>query len=44
MADKEIREISKALKDKRAGGGKVGSKFFTGGMVNPSYGTDFDDR
>jgi hypothetical protein len=27
-----------------AGGGKVKSKFFTGGTVNPSYGTDFDDR
>ena len=27
-----------------AGGGKVGSKFFTGGSVNPSFGTDFDDR
>ena len=32
------------LIDKKAGGGKVGSKFFTGGMVNPSYGTEFDDR
>ena len=32
------------LIDKKTGGGKVGSKFFTGGMVNPSYGTEFDDR
>ena len=31
-------------RDQRAGGGKVGNKYFTGGMVNPSYGTDFDDR
>ena len=44
VLDKEIREITKALKDKKAGGGKVGNKYFTGGMVNPSYGTDFDDR
>tara|TARA_B100002052_G_scaffold154472_1_gene140778 strand:- start:326 stop:709 length:384 start_codon:yes stop_codon:yes gene_type:complete len=29
---------------KRAGGGKLKSKFFTGGTVNPSFGTDFDDR
>ena len=42
--DPELREVAEALKDKKAGGGKVGSKFFTGGMVNPSYGTDFDDR
>lgn len=42
--DSELREITKALKDKKAGGGKVGNKYFTGGMVNPSYGTDFDDR
>ena len=28
----------------KAGGGKVKSKFFTGGTVNPSFGTDFDDR
>ena len=31
-------------KDSKAGGGKVNNKYFTGGMVNPSYGTDFDDR
>jgi len=39
---KDIKEISKAVT--KAGGGKVGNKYFTGGMVNPSYGTDFDDR
>ena len=33
---KEMKNIS--------GGGKVNNKYFTGGMVNPSYGTDFDDR
>mgnify|MGYP001161411624 FL=1 len=44
VADKEIREVAEALKDKKAGGGKVGNKYFTGGMVNPSYGTEFDDR
>tara|TARA_R100001224_G_scaffold56039_2_gene32998 strand:- start:393 stop:833 length:441 start_codon:yes stop_codon:yes gene_type:complete len=42
--DKEIKEVTKALKDKKAGGGKVKSKFFTGGTVNPSFGTDYDDR
>ena len=42
--DSELREVAEALKDKKAGGGKVGNKYFTGGMVNPSYGTDFDDR
>ena len=31
-------------KDSKAGGGKVKSKFFTGGTVNPSFGTDYDDR
>ena len=45
---KRTTKIEQARKAKislqRAGGGKVGSKFFTGGMVNPSYGTDFDDR
>ena len=30
-------------RDNRRGGGKIKSKFFTGGMVNPSYGTEFDD-
>ena len=32
------------LKDIQAGGGKVKSKFFTGGKVHASFGTDFDDR
>ena len=45
---KRTTKIEQARKEKislqRAGGGKVGSKFFTGGMVNPSYGTEFDDR
>ena len=42
--DPELREVAEALKDKKAGGGKVKSKFFTGGTANPSFGTDFDDR
>ena len=29
---------------KRAGGGKIGSKFFTGGSIHASFGTEFDDR
>jgi len=37
-------KLKKRLKNSKAGGGKVGNKYFTGGMVNPSYGTDFDDR
>ena len=36
------REVDKI--NTKAGGGKVKSKFFTGGTVNPSFGTDFDDR
>ena len=39
-----VEQIPKKPRDQRAGGGKVGNKYFTGGMVNPSYGTDFDDR
>ena len=39
-----VEQIPKKLRDQRAGGGKVGNKYFTGGMVNPSYGTEFDDR
>ena len=42
--DPELREVAESLKDKKAGGGKVKSKFFTGGTANPSFGTDFDDR
>ncbi len=34
----------KTIKDKKAGGGKVKSKFFTGGTINPSFGGEFDDR
>ena len=44
VGDKEIREVAEALKDSKAGGGKVGNKYFTGGMVSPSFGTEFDDR
>ena len=39
-----VEQTPKKPRDQRAGGGKVGNKYFTGGMVNPSYGTDFDDR
>ena len=39
---KNIKEVTKAVT--KAGGGKVKSKFFTGGTVNPSFGTDYDDR
>ena len=39
-----VEQIPKKPRDQRAGGGKVGNKYFTGGMVNPSYGTEFDDR
>ena len=35
---------SEATVRMKAGGGKVKSKFFTGGTANPSFGTDFDDR
>ena len=37
-------QMRKKKKDSKAGGGKINNKFFTGGMVNPSYGTEFDDR
>ena len=42
----EPRDAGKGstLIDKKAGGGKVKSKFFTGGTASPSFGTDFDDR
>ena len=39
-----VEQIPKKPRDQRAGGGKVGNKYFTGGMVNPSFGTDYDDR
>ena len=41
---KELEKERKKKKDSKAGGGKINNKFFTGGMVNPSYGTEFDDR
>jgi hypothetical protein len=41
---KELEKERKKKKDSKAGGGKVKSKFFTGGIVNPSYGGEFDDR
>ena len=41
---KELEKGRKKKKDSKAGGGKVKSKFFTGGTVSPSFGTDFDDR
>ena len=41
---KRLKELKNKRKDSKAGGGKVGNKYFTGGMVNPSYGTEFDDR
>jgi len=37
-------KLKKILKDSKAGGGKVGSKFFTGGSVHASFGKEFDDR
>ena len=39
-----VEQIPKKPRDQRAGGGKVGNKYFTGGMVNTSFGTDYDDR
>ena len=42
--DPELREVAEALKDKKAGGGKVKSKFFPGGSANPSFGTDVAER
>ena len=44
LSTKDLLQTPGKRKPLMAGGGKVGSKFFTGGMVNPSYGTDFDDR
>ena len=46
MFIKRAREIEKEKKkkDSKAGGGKVKSKFFTGGTINPSFGGEFDDR
>ena len=41
---KELKKERKKKKDSKAGGGKLKSKFFTGGTVNPSFGGEFDDR
>ena len=42
--DTEARQILKELYDTEAANKPKKNKFMTGGMVNPSYGTDFDDR
>ncbi len=41
---KELEKERTKKKDSKASGGKVKSKFFTGGTVNPSFGGEFDDR
>ena len=40
----KIEQEREDRKDSKAGGGKVKSKFFTGGTVNPLFGGEFDDR
>mgnify|MGYP003110910516 FL=1 len=40
----QLNKRKKKNKDSKAGGGKVGSKFFTGGSVHASFGKEFDDR
>ncbi len=42
--DTEARQILKELYDREATNKPKKNKFMAGGMVNPSYGTDFDDR
>ena len=42
--DTEGRQILKELYDREVTNKPKKNKFMTGGMVNPSYGTDFDDR
>ena len=42
--DTEARQILKELYDREATNKPKKKEFMTGGMVNPSYGTDFDDR
>ena len=42
--DTEARQILKELYDREATNKPKKNKFMTGCMVNPSYGTDFDDR
>ena len=44
LSTKDLLQTPGKRKPLMAGGGKVKSKFFTGGTVNPSYGTEFDDR
>ena len=41
---KELEKERTKKKDSKASGGKVKSKFFTGGTVNPLFGGEFDDR
>ena len=42
--DTGARQILKELYDTEAANKPKKKEFMTGGMVNPSYGTDFDDR
>ena len=42
--DTGARQILKELYDTEAANKPKKNKFMTGGMVNPSYGTEFDDR
>ncbi len=44
LSTKDLLQTPGKRKLLMAGGGKVKSKFFTGGTANPSFGTDFDDR
>ena len=42
--DTEARNILRELYDQEVTNKPKKKEFMTGGMVNPSYGTDFDDR
>ena len=42
--DTEGRQILKELYDREVTNKPKKKEFMTGGMVNPSYGTEFDDR
>jgi len=42
--DTEARNILRELYDQEVTNKPKKKKFMTGGMVNPSYGTEFDDR
>ena len=44
LSTKDLLQTPGKRKPLMAGGCKVGNKYFTGGTVNPSFGTDFDDR